>query len=51
MLMNLLIKKFSNEDQFRFSELSGDYNPIHISNKLARTSIAGEVIAMASIYY
>lgn len=44
MLKNLLIKKFSNEDQFRFSELSGDYNPIHISNKLARTSIAGEVI-------
>ena len=35
---------FTLDDQKRFAKLSGDYNPIHISEKISRKLITGECI-------
>ena len=35
---------FSHEDQIRFAEFSGDKNPIHTNQKIAKKTIAGECV-------
>ena len=34
-------KKFTLQDQYKFAEISGDYNDIHLNEKVARRSIFG----------
>ena len=35
---------FNLDDQIAFAEISGDYNPIHLDDLIARRSIFGETI-------
>tara|TARA_Y100001978_G_C23666737_1_gene421590 strand:- start:54 stop:1448 length:1395 start_codon:yes stop_codon:yes gene_type:complete len=37
-------RKFSLNDQVAFAEISGDYNPVHLDNLVARRSIFGSII-------
>jgi len=37
-------KKYSFDDQLKFAELSGDYNPLHLDPAVARRELFGEVV-------
>ena len=42
--MDEIKRKFNLNDQSSFAEISGDYNPVHLDNLIARRSIFGEII-------
>ena len=42
--MDEIKRKFNLNDQSAFAEISGDYNPVHLDNLIARRSIFGEII-------
>jgi hypothetical protein len=43
-LADQLVRRFDMEDQRRFAELSGDYNPMHLDPVAARRTIAGQPV-------
>lgn len=42
--MSLSRRSFTQEDQARFAEFSGDYNPMHLDNLAARRTQAGQIV-------
>ena len=46
-IIELTTLSFSHHDQIKFAEFSGDKNPIHINQKIAKKTIAGECIVHA----
>lgn len=43
-IIDLAILSFSHHDQIKFAQFSGDKNPIHINQKMAKKTLAGECI-------
>ena len=43
-ITELAILSFSHHDQIKFAKFSGDKNPIHINQKMAKKTLAGECI-------